>query len=161
MIMETVNLILLTLHNLTRWAVVAFGLLAIVRAFMGWLGKKPWRKADDQAGLWYNSLFDIQLLLGAILFFTKGWQASLLNFGQVAGISSVRFFAMEHWLMMLVALVLAHVGRVQSKKAKSDSGKHKRAALWFLASFVLLFAAIPWPFMAGYGRPLLRFFGLF
>ncbi len=159
--MDIFTVVLLTLHNLTRWAVVVFGVLAIVRGFSGWLGKKPWKKLDNQMGLWYNNLFDIQLLLGIVLFFSRGWQSALLNFGAVAGTSSVRFFAMEHWLLMLIGLVLAHVGRVQSKKAHSDVAKHKRAALWFLASFVLLLVAIPWPFMAGYGRPLLRFFGLF
>ncbi len=159
--MDILNLIVLTLHNLARWAVVIFALLAMGRAFVGWFGKRPWRKADDRAGLWYSSIFDLQLLLGIVLFFGKGWQASLMNFGEVAGIGSVRFFAMEHWLMMLIALIVVHVGRAQSKKAKTDIGKHKRAALWYLASFVLLFFAIPWPFMAEYGRPLVRFFGLF
>ena len=159
--MQTVNLILLTLHNLTRWAVVIFAVLAIVRAFAGWLGKKGWTAADSRAGMLYGSFFDLQLLLGIILFFTKGWQSALLNFGDIAGISSVRFFAMEHWLMMLVAAVVVHIGSAQAKKAANDISKHKRAALWFLASFVLLFAAIPWPFMPEYGRPLLRFFGLF
>lgn len=158
--MDFLNLVLLSLHNITRWALLVFAILVIVRGFSGWLGKKPWTLADASAGKWYLMLFDIQLLLGLILFFTKGWGGALMNFGEIAGTPSVRFFAMEHWLMMLVALIAAHVGSMKIKKAESDIVKHRNASLYYLASLLLVLAAIPWPGMEA-GRPLLRFFGLF
>ncbi len=37
--MQTVNLILLTLHNLTRWLVLILALLVIIRAF-SWLDRQ-------------------------------------------------------------------------------------------------------------------------
>ena len=44
--MQTVNLILLTLHNLTRWLVLILALLVIIRAFTGWIGKKTYQDQD-------------------------------------------------------------------------------------------------------------------
>ena len=75
------------------------------------------------------------------------------DFGAAMGNSSVRFFAVEHIFIMIVAIVLAHVGRSLSKKAADDKSKFKRAAIFFTLSMLAVLAAIPWPFMAaGAGR---------
>jgi hypothetical protein len=156
----TLNLILQTLHNLLRWAVLILGLIAIIRAFSGWMRKKAFTSADDRVGMLYNMLFDIQLLLGFLLYFYKGWLGVLSgDFGAAMREVGLRFFTIEHFLLMLAAAVIAHIGRSSAKKASSDTGKHRRLAIWFGVSFLLLLAAIPWPFLS-YGRPLLRLFGL-
>lgn len=159
--MSTLNLILQTLHNLTRWVVIILAVIALVRAFSGWLGKKTYTSADARSGSLYAGLFDLQLLLGVILFFTKGWFGVLAaDMGAAMSTASVRFFAVEHWLVMIVALIFAHVGVGAAKKAATDRLKFRRSALWFALSFLLMLAAIPWPSMAA-ARPLFRFFGLF
>lgn len=159
--MDTINLIILTLHNLTRWAVIIFAILAVGRGFTGWFGKRRFNAADNRAGMLFTSILDLQVLLGLILYFTKGWGSVLINDPATAmGTSSVRFFAVEHIAIMIVAAVLAHIFRGASRKATSDLGKHKRAALGYLLSIALILAAIPWPGIET-GRPLLRFFGLF
>ena len=69
------------------------------------------------------------------------------------GNSALRYFAVEHILIMIIAVVVAHIGRSRSKKAANDTGKHKQAAIFFAISLLLVFLAIPWPFMsAGAGR---------
>jgi hypothetical protein len=40
--------------------------------------------------------------------------------------SLLRYFAVEHFTGMLIAIVLIHLGRTKSKKATSDPDKHKR-----------------------------------
>lgn len=139
---------LLTLHNILRWLIVITAVVALVRMYSGWLGKKAWTKADDRAGLWFTMMLDIQLLVGLLLYFV--FSPTTLSFlsGQ-AGMSNglVRYFAVEHLLMMLIAVVVAHVGRSMSKKATTDAGKFKRGAIWFSIAVLLILAAIPWPFM--------------
>lgn len=158
--MSTLNLILQSLHNLTRWAVVIVGVIVIVRGFTGWLRGRRFNKDDDRFGLFYTSFFDVQVLLGLILYFSKGWFGVLTaDFAAAMRASGTRFFAMEHLLLMLVGLVIAHVARSRSRKAASDVLKHRWAALGYLLSFVLMLAAVPWPFL-DYGRPWLRLFGL-
>jgi hypothetical protein len=159
--MSTLNLILQSLHNLTRWAVVIFGVIAVVRGFTGWFGKRRYNAADNRFGMLFVTSLDVQLLLGLALYFTKGWANVLFSDPATAmGSSGVRFFAVEHLALMLVAIVLAHIVRGSVRKAGSDRAKHQRSALGFLFAFLLVLAAIPWPFLPA-GRPLLRFFGLF
>lgn len=148
--------VLITLHNISRWLVLVFGIWAAVRAFSGWRGSREWTKSDDRAGMLFTMMLDLQLLLGLSLYFTSPFMAPILkNFGAAMGNSGARFFAVEHLGAMLLAIIVAHVGRSLSKKAATDTAKHKRAAVAFTLALVLILAAIPW------SRPLLQFFGLF
>jgi hypothetical protein len=146
----------LTLHNITRWFVLIFALIAIVRAFTGWLKKKEWQKADDRAGIFYTSFLDLQLLLGLVLYLVLSpiTQSAFSSFATAMQDTTTRLFTLEHPLMMGIALVLAHVGRTLSKRAVGAAQKHKQAAIWFTASFLIILMLIPW------GRPLLRLFGI-
>lgn len=157
--MTTLNLVIQTLHNLARWGLVIFGLIAIIRAFAGWIGRKDFQPADNKAGMMFTMIFDVQILLGLILYFTKGWFGVLSAGMSTAAQSGTRFFSLEHPALMLAALVVAHIGRVQSRKAADALRKHRRAALWYGLSFLLMLASIPWPFTAD-ARPWLRLFGL-
>ena len=147
--------LVLTLHSLVRWAIVIVGVVAVVRAFMGWRGGKPWAQLDDRLGLGFTSTMDLNLLLGLLLYFVLSpiTTGALRDMGAAMGNSALRYFAVEHILIMIIAVVVAHIGRSRSKKAASDTGKHKQAAIFFAISLVLVFLAIPWPFMsAGAGR---------
>lgn len=158
--MSTFNLVLQSLHNITRWVLIILAVIVIVRGFTGWLRGRRFNKDDNRYGMLYTVFFDVQLLLGMVLYFTKGWAGVLTaDFASAMRSSGTRFFAIEHLLLMLIALVVAHVARSLSRKASSDLLKHRRAAIGFLISFVLMMAAIPWPFFS-YGRPLLRLLGL-
>ena len=153
--------LLLTLHNITRWFVLLFGVIAVVRAFSGWVGKKEWTKNDRMAGSMFGGMVDLQLLLGLILyvFFSPFAKALFSDFGAAMQDGVTRFFGLENILIMLIALAAAHAGSMAAKKANTALSKHKRAALWYTAALVLILAMIPWPFMQ-YGRPLLRLFGI-
>jgi len=153
-------LILLSLHNLLRWAVVIVGVLAFGRALSGWLGRRTFTAVDDRLGLLFTTFFDVQVLLGIILYLVRGWGSVVLSdMGAAMREAALRFFAVEHIGLMLVALVLAHVGRSLSKKAPEAMQKHRRVAIWFGAALLLTLAAIPWPFLSN-GRPWLRLLGL-
>lgn len=148
------NFVLL-LHSLVRWAVVIFGLVAVVRAFMGWFGKGRWAALDDRLGIGFTSALDLNVLFGLLLYFLFSpiTTAALGDFGGAMGNPGVRFFAVEHILMMLVALIVAHIGRSRARKATTDLGKFKQTAIFFGVALLLVLAAIPWPFMAvGAGR---------
>ncbi len=158
--MQIINLILLTLHNLTRWLVLIFALVVIIRAFVGWFGKKTYQDQDRRFLMMYVSTLDLQILIGIILFFTKGWGGVMINGGaEVMRNSALRFFAVEHWLLMLIAVIVAHIGSSQAKKAVDSVKKYRRTAIWIGISLILVLASIPWPGMAA-ARPLFRLFGL-
>ncbi len=94
---------------------------------------------------------DLQLLLGILLMFISPLvQSGLGNLGAAMKSSQVRFFIAEHWVLMLLAVVLAHVGSSRVRKAADALQKHRQALLWYSLSMALVLLAIPW------WRPLLR-----
>jgi hypothetical protein len=137
----------LALHNILRWVVLIAGILAVVRAWWGWLGKREWVKSDRMAGVFFSAGIDTQLLLGLILYFflSPFTTGALSDFGGAMSVGGdLRFFAVEHVSMMVVAAVFAHVGSAMAKKATDAVGKHKRAAIWFSLSLLTILVAIPW-----------------
>jgi hypothetical protein len=152
----------LTLHNITRWLVVIFAVLALVRAFRGWFRRQEWTPQDNRAGVLFTSMLDTQLLLGLILYFlfSPATPQIFANFSGAMASPAVRFFGFEHVFWMVLAVVIAHVGRVLVKKAASATAQHRAAAISFGLAFLMVMAAIPWPFLKDFGRPWLRLFGI-
>ena len=150
--------ILLPIHNILRWIVLLTALYAIGRALAGWLGKKDWLRADFRAGMWYTMALDLQLLVGLLLYFAASplVASALRNFGGAMQNPEMRFFAVEHIFLMVLALGIAHGGRPPPRPAPSPPVKHRWAALLFGLSLVVILIAIPWPF-AAVARPWIRF----
>lgn len=143
--------IVLVLHNAWRWLVLLAAVWALVRAWSGWLGKRPWTKADRQAGFLFGISVDIQFLLGLILaIISPILQAAYQDLGSLAMQAPFRFYLMEHMPVMIVALILAHVGAVMARKGADDAARHRRAVIWFTLTALAIVVAIPW------SRPLLR-----
>jgi hypothetical protein len=144
-----------------RWVVLVLAVVTVVRAFSGWLGKKEWAALDKRLGLFFTSSIDVQVLLGLILYILLSpiTRSALQDFGAAMSNAVLRFWAVEHLFSMAVAVALAHVGRALSKRATTDTSKHRRAAIWFGLATLAILVAIPWPFLS-YGRPLIRLLGL-
>ncbi len=132
--------IFLIIHNFARWIVLLLILYTLFRMYSGWLGKKSWSDADRKAGLFFTIGIDVQMLLGIILIFLRGFS-----------VIEMRFW-MEHIAMMVLAVVLGHVGSAVSKKADVDVDKFRKAAIWFTVTLFVILASIPWT------RPLFRWF---
>jgi hypothetical protein len=149
--------LLLFLHSGLRWIVLLTGLFALARAIAGASGKRPWTAADAKPGMFFIMSVDLQFLIGLALYlvFSPTVQAAFGNIGAAMRNPEYRFFVVEHFLGMIVAIALAHIGRVRSKKAKTDAAKFKGAAIFYGLSLLLMLALIPWPGMAA-GRPLFR-----
>jgi len=153
-------LFLLTIHNIARWFIVFFGILAVVRAYRGFSLKNTWTNNDRLSGIVYTSVMDLQLLIGIVLyfFFSPFSKTLFTDFGGAMSDAGTRYFAFEHVFVMIIAVVFAHMGTFLTKKAKSDNIRHRIATFSYGVSLFLVMSMIPWPFMT-YGRPLLRFFG--
>ncbi len=137
---------LLHTHNLFRWLVLLAILAAVIMAFAGWMNKRGWQKSDNLVGLLLMIFMDIQLLVGLILyaFVSPLTKAAFADFGAAMRNADLRFYAVEHILMMIVALVLVHIGRAKSKKALEPWKKHRAAAVYYTISLIVILAAIPW-----------------
>ena len=137
----------LIFHSLLRWVVLLAGLLAVGRACAGWTGKRPWSAADNRAGIWFTAALDLQLLAGLLLHLALSplTQAAMENVAATMQNPSLRFWFVEHPFGMVIALVLAHVGRVRIRKAITDASRHRIAAILFGIAMVVILLSSPWP----------------
>lgn len=141
------------LHSGLRWIVLILALLAIAKAFMGMQKKSTFTNSDNKIGLMLISFMDIQLIIGLVLyvFGPLGFKnIQNMGMGEVMKNPYTRFFAMEHLVGMLIAIVVFHIGRSKSKKAIDDASKHKKAFIFYLIGLLIILASIPWPFKAGF-----------
>jgi hypothetical protein len=147
--------VVLALHNILRWLVLALGVWALLRAYLGWARSGAWTPLDRTAGLFFTIVFDIQFLLGLLLYFAFSGltQAALSDFSGAMASTDLRFFALDHPLLMLAAVILAHAGSALSRKASGDRARHQRAAIFYTLSLAAVLLAIPW------SRPLLPWLG--
>jgi hypothetical protein len=141
----------LTFHSWMRW----FALVAGVGATLAALTGRDSR--TDRWGLLLMMALDIQMLIGLLLYlvlspFTK---EALQNFPAAMQNPQLRFWAVEHVSLMVAAVVLAHVGRVLARKARTPGAKRTRSLVCFGLATLAMLAATPWPGMAN-GRPLFR-----
>lgn len=144
-------------HSYVRWAVVILGALLIVRALAGWLGRRPWDASVGRLGSFFTIAMDLQLLLGLLLYgvFSPTMQRAFDNFGSAMGDARLRFWAVEHILVMVVAVVLAHVGHVTAKRMAEEK-RYRRYVIFAVLAMLAVLLAIPWPFSGADPRPLFR-----
>ena len=144
--------IVLSLHNVLRWLVLVAGVLAVFGAVAGWTGARAWTPSSAGAGRLFTISLDVQFLLGILLYamLSPVTRAAFADFGAAMANRDLRFFAVEHALLMVLAVVCAHVGKVMAPKGATDVARHRRAALWYGATLLLILAGMPWM------RPLFR-----
>jgi len=137
---------ILAVHNILRWVILILAIVALVRAYWGWFGKRDWTATDSKVGSFYSISLDVQLLLGLVLYFALSPIVSknLSNFMTLLADQMFRFFALEHTLMMVIAIILAHVGAASSRRAVENTVKYRRAAIWFTLSFIVILLGMPW-----------------
>ena len=147
------------IHSLLRWVVIGFGLLAVLRAIIGVSSRRPWTPLDDRVGRFFGITLDIQMLVGLILYglLSPTTYTALANMGAAMKDPTLRFYAVEHLVIMVGAIALVHIGRARARKARTDGARHRTAAIFFTLALLLILLGTPWPFR-DIGRPLLRSF---
>jgi len=130
-------------HSGTRWIVLVLLILSIVKAFKGWFGNKEFTSSDKKSSLLALIFTHVQLILGLGLYFIS----PLVSFEPGAIKDPIyRFYTVEHFSMMIIAIILITLGYSLSKRAKEDLTKFKRLAVFYLFGLLIILYAIPWPF---------------
>jgi len=144
----------LIIHSWLRWVALALAVIATLSALT------TQTRSESPADRW--SLFamialDVQMLIGLILYFALSpfTERAFTNFAGAMQNPQLRFWAVEHITAMFGAVVVAHVGRVLARKARTPASKRMRLLVCFGLATVLMLLATPWPGMAN-GRPLFR-----
>jgi hypothetical protein len=141
--------LLLSTHNLLRWAVLIVGIIALFAAYRGWLGKHTFTDSDARTNSLFAITISIQFVVGLLLYFVSPiTQSGLQNFGAAMRDEGTRFFLVEHAVVMLLAVGFVHMGASIARKRLA----HRPAAIFFTLALLAVVFAIPW------WRPLLRGF---
>ncbi|WP_321287457.1 hypothetical protein [uncultured Sunxiuqinia sp.] len=137
---------LLHLHNSLRWLILLVALVTLVKYFMGWFSQKGWMKSDNILGILFTVIMDIQLVVGLVLYFGYSpiTKAAFQDFGAAMKNADLRFYAVEHFIMMIIALALVHIGRSKTKKAISARRKFGISLVFLGIAYIIISAAIPW-----------------
>ena len=136
--------ILIHAHSGWRWIVLLLIVLAIVQTVGGMTGNGRYSEGTRKVALFAMIATHIQILLGFVLY---AGISDKVQFGpDTMGDSVLRFFAVEHLLTMVLAVILITVGHVRSKKAEAAAAKAKSIFWFYLIALVLMLAGMPWPF---------------
>ena len=150
---------ILALHSLVRWLVVASLLFAIFRAYSGLLSKRNFSPLDNSVRLWTTIIVHIELVFGLWLYFISPTIDYFLHhFKDAVHEKEIRFFGMEHSIMMIVAIIIITIGSAIAKRKQTDREKFKTLAIWFSIGLLIILMFIPWPFSPFAGRPFFRVF---
>ncbi len=136
---------LLHLHSGLRWLLLFVLLISIIKYAMGWFNNNQWKKTDNILSIVLTSTIDLQLLTGLILYFVSPiTQTALNDFGAAMKNADLRFYALEHFVLMVVAVVFIHIGRSRSKRENNDKTKFRKSLFWFLLATLFILVGIPW-----------------
>ena len=129
----------LHLHSGFRYIVLLLVLLAIVRAWADWLGKKSYSEGNRKLNLFAMISAHTQLLIGIVLYFLSPF----VQFGsQTMKDATTRYWTVEHLTGMIIALILITIGHARSKRASAAELKHKNIAIFYTLALVIIIATI-------------------
>lgn len=122
---------LILTHSYIRWAIVAVGLVALVRLAIGWAQKGKFTGLERGLTAAYSGLLDLQVTLGLVIIFWRG-------FGY--GWDLVTRQHWEHAFTMIIAAVVAHL---PARWRKSPNPvRFRNTFLCLLGSMVLIYLGV-------------------
>ncbi|TAE72745.1 MAG: cytochrome B [Bacteroidetes bacterium] len=139
-------------HSWTRWIVLVLIVVVIVQSFLGWFNQQKFTSSHRKTSLMLLIFSHLQLVMGLLLYFvySPNVQQAFKNFKFAMKDKMLRFWAIEHISMMLIAIVLIQIGYSRAKRAKQDNAKHKSLAIFTTIAVVVILLGVNW-------TPLFRF----
>jgi len=132
-------------HSYWAYLVLLILIFAVVNAIIGLTQKKQFTDKDLRIGLFALIATHIQLLIGLVWYFMSPWFELLTtDAATVMKTKEVRLLAVEHPLMMIIAIVLITIGWSKHKKKTTDTAKFKMFAIFYGLGLVVILSRIPW-----------------
>ncbi len=133
---------LLQIHSYWAYIVLAILIFATVNAIKGLFTKAEFTDKDLRISLFALIVSHIQLLIGFAWYFMSPWYKSLKENGM--GDENVRLLAVEHPLVMILAIVLITIGFSRHKKKQSSREKFNTLSIFYGIALLLVLSRIPW-----------------
>lgn len=145
----------LVVHSLCRWLVLFLGFGALYRALTGLARTRKGGEPEIRWERLFLIALDVQVVLGLLLYFflSRFTQAALADMGGAMRSPELRFWAVEHALVMAVAAIVGHVGLFIAKRTAREGRASGAGTICLVVALLLVVVGIPWPFRR-VGRPL-------
>src|SRR6187402_3620583 len=122
---------LLILHSAVRWVALFMLLYSIYRAFAGYRGHLEFSSSDNAVRHWTATAFQVQLMIGFILYFNSPFVHAFWAGGSVQQWNANTFFSVVHLILMFVAVTVLSLGSGLAKRKPTDAQKYKTMLVWF------------------------------
>ena len=127
------------LHSSLPYLLLVAILVVLVLSLMGIFNKTEFDAKRKKAVLFAMILFHLQWTVGLILYFVSPMVKSI---GNAMSDSTDRLYALEHPLMMTIALVLVTIARSKSKKTK-DTSMNRTVFILFIVALACIVFCLP------------------
>lgn len=128
-------------HSGMRYLILAVLVFAIAKALGGWMRKSTYGKLDNSLAFWTMLFIHIQFLVGIVLYFMSP-KVMLNDMALAMKTPLIRYYTVEHLLMMLIVIALVTIGRIASKKKAFDVQKHKTIAIYYGSALILILVTV-------------------
>jgi len=133
------------IHSYWAYIVLIILIIAVVNAFVGFFKKKEFKSTDLRLGLFTLIVSHIQLLIGLAWYFMSPYFNQLTsNTSEVMKTKEIRLLALEHPVMMIIAITLITIGWSKHKKKTTSTAKFKTFAIFYGLALLLILSRIPW-----------------
>ena len=129
------------IHSYWAYLVLAILIFAVFNALTGLNKKRKFTDKDLRIGLFALIVSHIQLLIGLGWYFMSPWYKSMKAVGIDA---SNRLLAVEHPIIMILAIILITIGWSKHKKKTEDAAKFKTFTIFYGLALLLILSRIPW-----------------
>jgi hypothetical protein len=114
----------LDLHSGFRYIVLLLVLVAIIRAWADWLGKKDYSEGNRKLNLFALISMHSQLFIGIVLYFISPF----VQFNS----QTMKDASTRYWT----------IGHSKSKKIATAEGKHKTIAIYYTVAMLIIIITI-------------------
>ena len=128
------------LHHYLPYVLFFLMGLVILKSIKGILNQEEYTKSDKKLGLYAMIVAHVQLTVGIALYFISDM---VIGLGDAMKNATTRLYALEHPLMMVIAIVLLTMARSKTKNL-SDVSAHKKNLLFFVLALAAILSRIPW-----------------
>jgi hypothetical protein len=131
---------LLHLHSFLRWVILLLLLVSLYYSFVK-------SERIKSTGLWLMITSHVMLVIGLYQWFRDVFNYP--DFKSVVATPALRFFKMEHPVMMVIAVILITLARRKAKELN-----YRSHSIMLGVALLIILAMIPWPFReAAIARP--------
>ena len=140
---ETIQFI----HSYWAYLTLFLVVIATLNALKGVFTKGDFLNKDFRISLFALIVTHIQIVLGLILYMYSPSAMGAIKAGGMGSVmkdSLLRYFSVEHPLMMIIAVVLITIGFSKHKKKDTSTQKFRSIAIFYTIALILILSRIPW-----------------